>query len=164
MCFSSVSSDSTVHTGRQGLIENTVRPVTTVHTGRQGLIENTVRPVTTVHTGRQGVTENTVRPVTSDTDSTKVGDPELVPSPPGDALQEPCSNADLQGSAARPEDQPLSSGVSVQPESMAYLRNLAAHHNQSSLHPKEGDTHNKLMTKITIQINWTESTGFNTLH
>ena len=51
-------------------------------------------------TSGQGLMGNTERPVHSDIDSTMKGDPELVPNPPGDALQEPCSTADTQESAA----------------------------------------------------------------
>ena len=77
--------------------------------------------------GKLGLTENTEDQCTlhSDTDSTVVGDCELIPSPPGDALQEPCSNADPQMSDARPEEKPLSSGNSAQPDGMTFSGNAS---------------------------------------
>ena len=56
---------------------------------------------------------------------TMVGNAEFIPNPPGDALQEPCSTADPQGSDARPEEQPSSSGMSAQPDGMAFPGNAS---------------------------------------
>ena len=64
-------------------------------------------------------------PAHSDTDSTAVGDPEVVSSPPADALQEPCSIADPQRSDARPEEQPLSSSISDRSDGMAFSGNAS---------------------------------------
>ena len=86
----------------------------------QGLLCHQKSLYSTIHAGRQGLTQNTEGPVHSDTDSTAVGDPELVPNPPGDALQESCSTADPQRSNARSEEQPSSSGISAEPDGMAF--------------------------------------------
>ena len=76
----------------------------------------------TIHTDGEGLEEDPQGPVHSNTDSTKVGIPELVPNPSGNALQEPSSTTDPQGSTTRPEEQPSSSGIGSQPDGMACLR------------------------------------------